>query len=201
MTIAKGRPWGRPGPLPADGVVARSDAEARDILETARRAGRPVPVLGLLGGDLCRTLGGRGELSRLRSADAVTFPIDIARVVARGTSHWFVAHLIARNRLWTRARVVMNGAWLGTWNLAPRSHPNDGLLDVIDARLRLADLRPIRARLAHGSHLPHPRLAQSRVAAVDIDPTGLRVWLDGVPLDASGGLRIEVEPDAVHVVV
>ena len=50
--IAKGQAWGEPGPLPADGVVVRSDADARAVVEEARRANRPVPVIGLLGGDL-----------------------------------------------------------------------------------------------------------------------------------------------------
>ena len=61
MPVEKGRPWGWPAALPADGVMVGSDAEARAIVEDARRAGRPTPVLGLLGGDLCRTLGGAGD--------------------------------------------------------------------------------------------------------------------------------------------
>jgi len=56
MTIEKGEAWGSPGTLPSDGLVVRSDAEARAIVEQARRAAEPVPTLGLLGGDLCRTV-------------------------------------------------------------------------------------------------------------------------------------------------
>ncbi len=39
MTIKKGETWGAPGPLPADGVVVRSDAEARAVVSEARRSG------------------------------------------------------------------------------------------------------------------------------------------------------------------
>ncbi len=58
MPIAKGQPWGEPGAFPEDGVVVDSDAAARAVVEEARRERRPIPTLGLLGGDLCRTLGG-----------------------------------------------------------------------------------------------------------------------------------------------
>ena len=63
LTIAKGEAWGAPGGLPRHGVVVRSDAEARAIVTAARRADEPIPPLGLLGGDLCRTLGGTGRRS------------------------------------------------------------------------------------------------------------------------------------------
>jgi len=76
VPIAKGGPYGAPGPFPTDGVVVRSDAEARQAVEAARRERLPLPVLGLLGGDLYRTLGGsqprRGDgEDRLRGEVAV----------------------------------------------------------------------------------------------------------------------------------
>ena len=82
MTIRKGAAWGRPGKLPSDGVVVSSDAAARAAVEPPRRAGEPLPVLGLVGGDLCRTLGGPGESKRLRSPDAMRFPVDLGSVLA-----------------------------------------------------------------------------------------------------------------------
>ena len=33
----------------------------------------------------------------------------------------------------------MNAQWLGDWDLGPRSHPNDGLLDVTDGTLPFGD--------------------------------------------------------------
>ncbi len=85
MPIAKGQPWGTPAPLPDDAVVVRSDAEAREVVEDARRARRPYPPLGLLGGDLCRTLGGgAGGEKRLRAGPAVRFPVDLGEVLVDG---------------------------------------------------------------------------------------------------------------------
>src|SRR5207248_9274560 len=69
MPISRGSAWGAPGRLPPDGVVVHSDGEASALVERHRRAGEPVPAIGLLGGDLWRTLGGLGRLD-------ITFPID-----------------------------------------------------------------------------------------------------------------------------
>jgi hypothetical protein len=202
VTIAKGQPWGEPGSLPDDGVIVGSDAEARAAVTAARRANRPLPVLGLVGGDLCRTLGGTGDRGRLSSEAAVTFPVDVGAVLVDGRLHWFVAHLLARSRLWTRAFVAMNAQWRGPWNLGPRAHPDDGLLDTYDARLGWGDLAKVQRRLGHGTHLPHPGITERRVAAAQITfARPLALWLDGQPVGTTTSLSLRVEPDALTVVV
>ena len=203
MTIEKGKPWGEAGALAAHGVLARSDREVRAAVEPARRAGAPVPEIGLLGGDLCRTMGGQGNAARLRTTEAMRLPIDLGSVVIDGMQHWFTAHLVAR-RSWWRGRVVavMNAQWIGTWDVAPKSHPNDGLLDVFDGDISVDDRMKARRRLLTGTHVPHPGIAQRRVAAVQIDlarPTP--IWLDGERVALGRELIIAVEPDAFTAVV
>jgi hypothetical protein len=206
VPIAKGQPYGAPGPLPEDAVVVRSDAEARAAVEAARRERRPLPVLGLLGGDLCRTLGGSGrdEVSegRLRSLGGVCFPVDLGEVLIDGRMHLFVAHLVARSRLWTRAFVAMNAQWLGPWNLGPRAHPGDGLIDTYDARLGPSQVLAARSRLHHGAHLPHPGIDERRAPAVHVElARPLPVRLDGVSVGPGRHLAVRVERDALQVVV
>lgn len=202
MTIKKGEAWGWAEPLPDDGVVVRTDAEARRAIEAARASGRPYPVLGLLGGDLCRTLAGAGDESRLRSAEARTFPIDLGQVLVDGRLHLFVAHAIARSRWWTRAVVAMNAQWVGDWNLGPRAHPNDGVIDTYDAALPLTDLWKVRRRLAAGAHLPYPGVKESRGAALQFElAKALPVWIDGERVDGGRVFAVRVEPDALRVVV
>lgn len=203
MPIVRGVDWGEHGPLPGNGVIVRSDAEARRVVEQARRSGAAPPPLGLLGGDLCRTLGGTGDAERLRSDAAVRLPVDLGAVLLDGRIHWFVAHLLARRR-WLRGRIlaVMNAEWFGEWRLGPRAHPDDGLLDVSDGDLAPRDRWKARRRLATGDHLPHPGIRVRRVAAFqeEFDPP-LRVWLDHEPAGLARVLSVRVEPDALLVVV
>lgn len=203
MTIKKGELWGESGPLPPDGITVRSDAEARAIVEAARRAGETPPPLGLLGGDLCRTLGGRGDGARLRSADAMRFPIDCCSVLVDGRQHWFVAHLVARRSWWFgRLYAAMNAQWLGHWDLGPKSHPNDGVVDTSDADLALGDRLKARRRLVTGTHVPHPGITTRRAKAAQVTfARPLDIWLDGEKVGRASSLSLRVEPDALVVVV
>ena len=180
--------------------MVASDAEARRVVEAARRAGDPVPPLGLLGGDLCRTLGGRGDRARLDGPDAAVLPVDLGSVLLDGRQHWFVAHLVAR-RSWWRGRIVaaMNAEFLGDWDVAPRAHPDDGVLDLFDvaASMSLTDRLAARRRLPAGGHLPHPAIAASRrsggpVRARPADPGVARRRADGggpAPVDPGRARR------------
>lgn len=203
MTIEKGEPWGRPGPLPPGGVLVRSDAEASALIGRARLEQRDVPTLGLLAGDLCRTVGGRGDEDRLRSAEAMTLPVDLGTVLVDGHLHHFVAHLVLRRSWWLGPVVaVMNAEWLGRWDIAPRSHPNDGRLDVFEGDPSLDDRLKARSRLPSGTHVPHPDIRERRVAEVQFDlPRPTPVWLDGVRLGPARTLSIRIEPDALTCVV
>ncbi len=205
MPIRRGEEWGRAAPLPAEGVVVRSDAEARAVVTAARRAGRPVPPLGLLGGDLCRTLGGSGDEARLWSADALTARADLGAVLLDGRLHWFVAHLVARHSWW-RGRVVaaMSAQFLGRWDVAPRSHPGDGQLDLldVDSSMSMGERWRARSRLPAGTHVPHPAITERRVRAAQVDlarPTP--IWLDGEQVGTATSLSLRVEPDVLTVVV
>jgi diacylglycerol kinase family enzyme len=98
----------------------------------------------------------------------------------------------------------MNAEFLGAWDVAPRAHPGDGLLDVLDvgAGMSLGDRWRARARLPAGGHLPHPAIAVARRPAVQIElgrPTP--VWLDGERVAEGRALSIRLEPDALRCVV
>ncbi|MEX2292482.1 MAG: hypothetical protein WD691_01740 [Acidimicrobiales bacterium] len=203
MTIRKGEAWGRASPLPADGAVVRSDAEARAIVTAARRRNAAVPTLGLLAGDLCATLGGGGDEARLHSPEAMTLPVDLGSVLIDGRQHWFVAHLVVR-RSWWRGRVVaaMNAQYLGDWDVAPRSHPNDGRLVILDGNPPFGQRILARRRLPLGTHLPHPGIDVRRVAALQLDlERPMPIELDGERVGVGRRLSIRVEPDALHCVI
>lgn len=203
MAIRRGVDWGGTGPLPPDGVVVADDAEARAVVTEARRADREPPPLGLLGGDLCRTLGGRGDRARIEHGEATQVTVDLGAVLADGRLHWFVAHLASR-RTWLAGPVVvaMNAQWLGRWNVAPRAHPGDGRLDTFEVDMGLGDRLKARARLREGSHLPHPGIVERRTAAAQFDlGRSQPLHLDGAAAGSARMLSVRVEPDALRVVV
>ena len=198
MPISKGEAWGSPGSLPGDGVVVASDGEATSALEAARREGRPFPPLGLTGGDLCRTLGGRGVLTTVVRC-------DLGEALVDGRLRYFVAHVVVRGRtLWRGSAVaVMNAQYVGPWDVAPRSHPGDGKLDVVEvaATMSFADRWKARRRLPSGTHVPHPAITVRQSTALQLDVAGRRVVVDGAAVPAATSLSIRIEPEALTVVV
>ena len=203
MTIERGAAWGRPGVLPADGVLVHRDAEARAVVEDHRRRGLPLPALGLLGGDLARTCGATGDSQRLHGG-GVVLPVDLGIAVLDGAEHCFVAHLVARSFGW-RGRVVvaMNAQFIGEWDMAPRSHPNDGRLDVLETEgLAVGQRWKARRRLATGTHVPHPAILERRVATQTWEfVRPIEVRLDGTRVGRARTIELTVEPDALTVVV
>jgi hypothetical protein len=196
VTISKGSAYGEPGvSLPAGGVRCADDAAARREVAEARRRGEVVPVLGLMGGDLARTLGGHGELN-------VAYPVDLGQVLVDGRLHVFVAHCIVRSRTWSRVVAVGNAQWLGPWNVWPKGHPNDGKLEVLDASLPLGQRWQARRRLPSGTHIPHPGITQRRTTALTVElDHPLDVRCDGDLVGRGTNLVFRIEPDALRVVV
>lgn len=192
MTIKPGEAWGEPATRPDDALVVHSDREISRALDDARLRNEPFPAFGVLGGDLCRTLAG-GKMS-------TAFPIDVGEVLVDGRHHFFAAHVVAHDRGWRRFAVAMNAQWLGDWNFGPKAHPNDGIVDAYEGTLGLFEWRKVRARLPTGTHLPHPRIQQTRAKAVTLDlPTDLPVFIDGEPIGKARHLAVRVLPDALRV--
>lgn len=196
--------FGASGEIPPDALAAGSDTAAGKIVAEARRANRAIPPVVLTGGDLARTLGlapARTAPSPSLAATGARFEVDVGAALVDGRLHWFVAHLVAR-RSWWRGRLLVaaNASFIGRWNAAPRSHPGDGRLDVFDADPPLIVRLAARRRLPSGTHIPHPRITQRRIAAsqYDLDP-GLDIYLDGVRLDRAQTLSLRVEPGALVV--
>jgi hypothetical protein len=192
VTIRKGQPWGTEVARPPDLVMAADDHE---VVELALDR-----VVGISGGDLYRSLGApepRDPVQRVE-IDGMTVVLDGER------THDGVAHVVAR-RSWWRGRIVacMNVDHLGRWNVAPRAHPNDGLLDVVECSpaMSLRDRWAARQRLPQGTHLPHPDLSLGRVAAREWTfERSLRVWIDGRDVGTARHLAVCVVPDRYRVV-
>jgi diacylglycerol kinase family enzyme len=98
---------------------------------------------------------------------------------------------------------VMNAQFLGSWDVAPRSHPNDGRLDVVEVApsLSVTDRWRARRRLPSGTHVPHPSITvrQTTTWTTTFDaPTP--VWLDGERVGEAVEISVREEPDALVLV-
>lgn len=148
-----------------------------------------------------RTLGGSGDRQRLERGEGTNVTLDVGATLIDGRLEWFLAHLVAR-RSWWRGRVlaVCNGGFIGEWDVAPRAHPGDGHLDVVDSRLSFVDRLQARGRLPAGRHLPHPGISTRRITAMqfEFDPD-LDVYLDGRPVGRARALSVRIEAAAIDV--
>lgn len=205
MPIAKGEPWGELGRLPDDGVIFETDAMASRAVEYARAKGLAYPVIGLTEGDLWRTLGApAGGAGRLRSGPATQVTVDVGwvRLDDEVLEHAFVAHCILRTRAWANVLAVMNAEWLGEWDVAPRSHPGDGWLDITESTLSWPERRKVRDRLPTGTHLPHPELIVSRVRKAEfVFDRPRRMYVDGAPFPRVRSVKFRLESASLTVLV
>jgi hypothetical protein len=199
MTISKGNPWGHLARPPATIRHVTDDVALHDWVNQQRGSGAAIADVALRGGDLARTAGG-GSPDRF-DGEVLAAPFDVVRVTADdGRQVWSCSHIVAR-RSWWRGEVAfaMTAQYLGSYDVAPRSHPNDGKVDIV----RVAAQMPYRARLAArtrartGTHLPHPQLAfaQSTEATLTF-ARPLVVWVDGRRWGTATTLHLVVEPDA-----
>ena len=202
MSLSRGQSWGGLGGLPNGSEVADTDSELRAIVTAARSAGTDLPTVGLTGGDLWRTLGGRSSGSGF-SDNSTRVLVDIGSALLDGRIHWFVAHLVSRhNWLTGRSWIAANGAHLGRWNLAPRAHPGDGLLDLLDSDLSFRQRLKARRRLHSGTHLPHPGITYTRQPAGQVSfGHPMPVYLDSEPVGAHRIISVRVEPAVLRLVL
>lgn len=215
--IARGEPWGRPATGPPDREVRGDDTALAAAVRAA--PGGLVHFVPAGGSDVARALGLRpGATPR-----GTEVPMD-ALVLGDGT--WAVNAVVVgtapdRCTRFTRRRalrvtvdgrprfdgratgmVVATGQWLRGGDVAPRGHPGDGRAEVQVYRLRPAERAAMRARLATGTHVPHPRIVQAAATAVEVvadRPMPLEV--DGRPYPAVARLEVRVVPGAYRLLV
>lgn len=197
MTIRKGEPWGEAAVCPADLRVVSTDRDLRDWVVWHRTRDQPVRDLGVARGDLARTCG--GATGTHPSSARVT--VDAMRVTLDdGEPTWGVAHIIARRHwLHDELTMVMNAQFYGAYDIAPRSHPNDGKVDVlrVDAAMGWRERLRARQRARTGMHVPHRHVSMRSASEVDLHfDTPMVVWIDGVRCGTTRRLQVTVEPDA-----
>ena len=198
MTIRRGEDWGAGGPLAEGAPIVASDAALAALVSAGG-----LSETGLVGGDLCRTVAGPGDAARLRTPAARRLPIDVGTVALDdGPARVFVAHVLAGRRARGPVVAAMNAQFRGHWDVAPRAHPNDGRLDLLQADLGPGDRFKAWRRLPLGTHVPHPRITERRVTEAVVElarPVPVRI--DGQPAGHARRLAFACLPDAWTIVI
>lgn len=198
MNLQPGQDWGE--------VIF--DPINPDYLNGDRELARSLYNLGsrprcATGGDLARTIG--SHRPRPPKSSWRRLPIDQIEVITELGSTTAVAHVVLRRFWWSGAVVfICNAEFLGTWDIAPRAHPGDGLIDLIEvsesmsARARFQAWRRVRS----GTHLPHPDLRSRQVEIASWEfRRPIRVMIDGHRWVRAAQISIRVLPGAFDLYV
>lgn len=204
MTIRKGEAWGTVMMPPPGLRIVTDDAALHDWINQHRAGSEMIRDVGLGGGDLARTAGGgvdRESAAGRFAGDVLAAPFDVVRVMADdGRVVWSCSHIVAR-RSWWRGEVLfaMTAQFWHGRDIAPRSHPNDGKVDVlrVAAQMRVRTRLAARRRARTGTHVPHPQLTFTQLADTTISfDRPVVVWVDDRRWGRAAQLRLVVEPDA-----
>lgn len=197
MTIEKGQPWGTACQVPSDRIIARNDAELALC--------SPDHMVSLSGGDIWKSLGSpavpqQGTEATLVHIDAIEVDIDSQKKFLIASSIE-IGSLIGRNRY----LCIANASFVSEKNIAPRAHPNDGFLDLleIDNAMPWRQRWSASRRAQTGVHIPHPHISSRRVRELRIDRETQteRLTVDGVRIKDWHTVVIQVIPDYWQVVL
>jgi hypothetical protein len=205
--IRPGEEWGSPAEAPADIEVEGDDAALAQAFGAA--PGGLISFTPSSTSDLARAVGlGHGEprghalpLDALELGDG-TLAVNMCVFGTppdrlRRSSPSIELEIQLNGRPWftgTATTVVIAiGQFLRGLDVVPRGHPGDGKAEVQVYELAKRERRQMRARLATGGHLPHPRI-QQRAASV----IGLRAR-PAAPCEVDGAFRTPVTEITIRV--
>jgi hypothetical protein len=198
VALTPGQNWGEPVEAPEAVWMAQGDRELSHALETGIAG--PYRVTG---GDLARTIGAHRQ--RIADSPWLSLPVDRIQISTEHGQARAVAHVLIRRSWWRGAvTVIANAEFLGNWDIAPRAHPGDGLLDVIEVAAAMPPRARFQAwrRVKSGTHLPHPDLRSRQVTDLRLSfARPQRIWLDGRPWQKATEVQVTVLPSAFRLLV
>ena len=160
-------------------------------------------LIGLRGGDLYESLGGRGLGEREVDKGTVGLKLDLGQLVIGQSNYLFASYCKISKPLkpWDTIWAV-NSPIIGHRRISPKSHPADGLLDIVKFSLSFRESLKAYKRSTSGDHLPHPDIKTSKKRNCMINARGKRkVVIDGEKIAYSKEVSISVIPHAIAVVL
>lgn len=204
MTISKHLEWGRDILKPVDLVICRDDAAASRLLTGLIGESKQLPIIAIKSSKLARALGTNG--AQLESKSMRALPFDLIKINFTNLSDEKVmviaiGYAILRNSWWRgEITAVLNTSFIGNWDCAPRSHPNDGKFDVVSVGSQMRPMQRLIAsrRLRLGTHLPHPQISTHQATNLELSSSALpNLFVDGQRFAKVSQINFTLLPDAV----
>jgi hypothetical protein len=205
MTIRKGEEWGIQFVAPEHLVLLPDDKHLAQMDQTT--------VGTLTGGDIHNALGSPapvqpGVMCTQLQIDAMYVEIQMS---ATDEYSLFAGSSVEVGRLrpslFRKGQYVCvtNGGLIQGRNLAPRAHPNDGVLDSVTFSEEMTFRERLLAmkKSLTGTHLPHPNIHVSRAESFSFMRTSKHdhLFVDGEKMPLWQSVRVTVQPDYWKIVV
>ena len=204
MTIRKNEDWGSTVVRPEDLVICETDAATSQLATDFYLQQKPMPAIAITRSSLSRTLGKEG--SNVNSQNMQATPFDLIEVTFVDAS-MIEQKVLALGygllrKSWWRGDIVaaMNTSFIGDWDCAPRSHPNDGKFDLLAVNGEMKSTQRLIAsrRLKFGTHLPHPQISMKQLTSFDADCSAKpNLYVDNRRFMSVNQCKFRLLPDAL----
>ncbi len=204
MTIRKNEDWGSTVVRPENLVICETDAATSQLATDFYLQQKPMPAIAITRSSLSRTLGKEG--SNVNSQNMQATPFDLIEVTFVDAS-MIEQKVLALGygllrKSWWRGDIVaaMNTSFIGDWDCAPRSHPNDGKFDLLAVNGEMKSTQRLIAsrRLKFGTHLPHPQISMKQLTSFDADCSAKpNLYVDNRRFMSVNQCKFRLLPDAL----
>ena len=207
MTIRKGQEWGHFEERPSDLQLVADDVAACEVISKCVIESSSCLNLSISKSDMARTLGITGANNLDRQMLCTKFDVIEATYLLTNSEETrrrcFIGRAFVSEKLFFgRTIAVLNSSFVGNRDWAPKAHPNDGKLDLVEldssmkVRQRLTALKLMKS----GSHLPHPQIRYRQLSEYEYateDSASLSI--EGVRMGSIRHCLFRVLPDAVNL--
>ena len=204
MTIRKNEDWGSTVARPENLVICETDAAASHLATYYYLRHKPIPAIAITRSNLSRALGTKGADTDSQKMQATPFDLIEVTFVDASTVEQIVLALgygLLR-KSWWRGGIfaAMNTSFVGDWDCAPRSHPNDGKFDLLTVNSEMKPSQRLIAsrRLRLGTHLPHPQISVKQITSFEADcSTEPNLYVDNRKFACVNHCKFRLLPDAL----
>jgi len=204
MTIRKNENWGVTVARPESLVICETDAAASQLVTDYYVRNKSIPAIAIVQSNLSRALGTNG--ADIDSQNMQATPFDLIEITFADDSKTEQKVLALGfgllRKSWWRGDIVaaMNTSFIGDWDCAPRSHPNDGKFDLLTVSSEMKPTQRLIAsrRLRLGTHLPHPQISVKQITSFEADCSAKpNLFVDNRKFVCVNQCKFRLLPDAL----